>query len=231
MTAAGLFLALRGRRAEARPAGVRQAARAVALVLLLAGAAVPGTYAAEPIHVPARWKITLANAGLRTFGLDAPLARFAAQVHAESSWRPTAESPYAVGLAQFTPATAEWMADLYPHLRPAAPWDPEWSLRALVAYNHWLHERMGSFARPADRWAATLAGYVGGPGWVYREQRVAAAAGDPADRWWRGVARHCLRADWACRDSRAYPDKILCRLEPAYARAGWRGQPLEGACP
>ena len=212
--------------------------------MLLLGAAVPhisfagdcaegaaDSHADLAIQVPARYRIALDRAAVEQFGPAAPTARFAAQIHAESSWRPTAESPYAIGLSQFTPDTADWMAEIYPDLRPAAPWDPGWSMRAQVRYMDWLHQRVKGFHDPADQWAATLAGYNGGLGWIHREQAAAREAGDPADRWWQGVDRHCLRAQWACRENRDYPNKIMCRFEPQYARAGWRGSPLTRRCP
>jgi len=213
-------------------ASARRAVWAVALGMLLLGAAVPHiSFADDAIQVPARYRIALDRAAVEHFGPAAPTARFAAQIHAESSWRPTAESRYAIGLSQFTPAPADWMAELYPDLRPPAPWDAGWSMRAQVRYMGWLHQRVRGVHGPADRWAAALAGYNGGLGWVYREQRAAAAAGDAADRWWHGIDRHCLRAQWACRENRRYPTKIMCELEPRYARAGWRGNPLTERCP
>jgi len=213
-------------------ARARRAVRAAVLGMLLLGTAVPHICVADDaIQVPARYRLVLDRAAVAHFGPAAPTARFAAQIHAESSWRPTAESPYAAGLSQFTPATADWIADLYPDLRPAAPWDPGWSMRAQIRYMDWIHRRVPGFRDPADRWAATLAGYNGGLGWIRREQRAARDAGDAAERWWHGVDRHCLRAQWACRENRRYPLRVMCELEPRYARAGWRGNPLTERCP
>ncbi len=58
------------------------------------------------------------------WGLDAPVSTFAAQIHQESAWRPDARSPYAHGLAQFTPATADWIGDLDPALAVADTGNP-----------------------------------------------------------------------------------------------------------
>jgi len=208
---------------------LRTSIRAAALFSLLVSAAAADVLARDPVlpQVPAQWRISLHNAGIQTWGLDAPTARFAAQIHAESSWRPTAQSPYAMGLAQFTPSTAEWMAEIYPHLRPAAPWDARWSKRALVTFDKWLYDRERGWHTEADRWAATLTGYVGGSGWVRRERRATTAAGDDASRWWHGVEAHCLRGAVACRESRHYSRRILCELEPAYVRAGWPGRSFD----
>ena len=202
---------------------VRAVRSCVLVFLLFSSALAADVLADDPVlpQVPAAWRITLHHAAVEVWGLNAPTARFAAQIHAESSWRPTAQSPYAMGLAQFTPSTAKYMAELYPHLRPAAPWDAGWSKRALITYDKHLFDRERGWRSDADRWAATLTSYVGGGGWVRRERRAAAAAGDDPDRWWHGVEAHCLRSVIACRESRHYSRRILCELEPAYIRAGW----------
>ena len=41
------------------------------------------------------------------FGLDGPTAVMAAQIQQESGWRPGICSPFACGLTQFTPGTAD----------------------------------------------------------------------------------------------------------------------------
>ncbi|MGH7948035.1 MAG: transglycosylase SLT domain-containing protein, partial [Candidatus Binataceae bacterium] len=65
------------------------------------------------------------------WGLSAPIATFAAQVHQESGWHEDARSPFAGGLAQFTPDTAQWISRRYnDELREADPFNPSWALRA-----------------------------------------------------------------------------------------------------
>ena len=176
-------------------------------------------------------RIALTREAQRVWGPHAPVARFAAQIHAESSWRPDVCSRVgACGLGQFMPETAVWLASLYPEqLYPVAVEDWRWSVRALVIYNRRLYNAERSWATESDRWAATTVSYVGGGGWVRRERRAAEAAGADPDRWWAHVEAHCQRAAWACRDSRHYPRRILCELEPAYIRAGWPGRAIE--CP
>jgi soluble lytic murein transglycosylase-like protein len=64
---------------------------------------------------------------------------FAAQLHQESGWRPDAVSPVgAQGLAQFMPATADWISQLMPGLNSREPFNPAWAIRALVSYDRWL---------------------------------------------------------------------------------------------
>ena len=166
------------------------------------------------------------------WGLDAPVARFAAQIHQESAWRPNAESPYAQGLAQFTPETAEWISGIYGELAEAAPFSPRWALAALVRYDHWLLKRVsersdGKGPLPAcDRWAMTMSAYNGGLGWVKRDRKLAAEAGADSNRWWGEVEHHTGRADWAAKENREYPRRILRRWEPIYAAANWGGRPV-----
>lgn len=162
------------------------------------------------------------------WGLDAPTARLAAQIHQESAWRPKAESRFAQGLAQFTPATAEWIAQVYPSLRPADPWDPTWSIRAQVTYMAHILRTLGPAATPCDAWAFALSAYNGGPGWIARDRRLAAAAGADPARWFGHVEHYTRRAEWARRENRDYPRRILLVLEPAYLTAGWPGSAV---CP
>ncbi len=70
-------------------------------------------------------------------GLGAPVEIFAAQIHQESGWRETAHSVVgALGICQFMPGTAQWIANLYPaDLKPGAPLDSGWAIRALVRYD------------------------------------------------------------------------------------------------
>lgn len=159
------------------------------------------------------------------WGLDAPVARLAAQIHQESAWRADAKSPYADGLAQFTPATAEWIAQVYPRaLANPAPYSPGWAIRALVIYDRHLYHRVTA-ATPCDAWAFTLSAYNGGEGWRKRDQALCASVpGCDPSRWWGHVEHYSPRAAWAFRENRDYPQRILLRWEPIYIRAGWPGK-------
>lgn len=78
------------------------------------------------------------------WGLNAPVSTFAAQIHQESQWNARARSPVgAQGLAQFMPATASWIAGIYPdQLKDHQPYNPSWAMRALVRYNRWHWQRI-----------------------------------------------------------------------------------------
>lgn len=166
---------------------------------------------------------TLVRAAHAEWGLGAPVATFAAQVHQESAWRVNARSGVgAEGLAQFMPATADWMAEIYPRsLGPAQPYNPGWALRALVAFDRWLYER-NQAATECDRFAFVLAGYNGGQGWVNRDRRLASAKGADPLAWFDSVERHNAgRSAANFRENRHYPRAILLRWEPMYVAAGW----------
>ncbi|HCE7275446.1 TPA: transglycosylase SLT domain-containing protein, partial [Pseudomonas aeruginosa] len=89
-------------------------------------------FAADRIPTAAeQYRRTLVRSAHAGWGLSAPIATFAAQVHQESRWRADARSPVgAQGLAQFMPGTAEWIAGLYPAvLGTNQPFNPGWALR------------------------------------------------------------------------------------------------------
>lgn len=157
------------------------------------------------------------------FGLAAPVALLAAQLHQESGWRVDARSPYANGLAQFTPRTAEWIPTVCVDLGPPDVWDARWSIRAQACYMHYLYGQFPAAASVCDRWALSLSAYNGGLGWVRRDQYSASATGADATRWWQHTERFSTRAAWAFAENRQYPRRILLTLEPIYLRAGWPG--------
>lgn len=111
------------------------------------------------------------------WGLDAPVAVFAAQIHQESLWRADARSPVgALGLTQFMPATARWMCDVDRALCGPAPMNPTWALRALVVYDRWLWQRTRA-DDDCERMAFALASYNGGLGWTQKRQRMSPRPG------------------------------------------------------
>lgn len=153
------------------------------------------------------------------YGLAAPVSLFAAQIHQESAWDHLARSPYAGGLTQFTPATAEWIAERFPALAAADVYNPRWAIHAMLIYDQWLYGRFRAVGE-CDRWAKALAGYNGGPGWITRDEALAAEAGlDPA-RWWDNVELVSARAAWAFRENRHYPRAIIERHQPLYKQWG-----------
>lgn len=189
--------------------------------------AAEATAAAPRVVIPAHsalYRIKLQREVTSAFGLNAPVARFAAQIHQESRWRPDARSPFAKGLTQFTPPTAEWIAKAYPALHPPNPWDPQWAIRAQVTYMQHLLRQVQPAASECDLWAFAMSAYNGGGGWVRRDRRLAANAGADPDRWFGHVELHTRRAAWAREENREYVRRILISLEDAYVRAGWPGQ-------
>lgn len=182
------------------------------------GLALVAACAAQYIPPPAqRYQNTLKREAQRVWGLDAPVATFAAQVHQESRWRADALSPVgAVGLAQFMPATADWIGGLYASLGDRAPTNPVWALRALVAYDKWLADRIKADDACQDM-AFALSAYNGGLGWVYKRQKLSAQPGV------------CMGATCTInpgvspasqRENRHYPEVILRKYEPLYSAWG-----------
>lgn len=198
----------------------------LAVVLLLLFAL--RTFAQQIPETSALYRLQLEREVAAQFGIDAPTARIAAQIHQESGFRPTAQSPYAIGLSQFTWSTAKWLPSVCPEVGEPDPWDPNWSLRAIACYDAWLYRRVraipaGLQVDECTRWAFTLRAYNGGEGWLQRERMKAWQAGDnPND--WIAVARYRVRAPWAHKENIGYPRRIQLVLEPLYLRAGWPGQ-------
>ncbi|MHA6913016.1 transglycosylase SLT domain-containing protein [Ralstonia pseudosolanacearum] len=169
-----------------------------------------------------QYRADLTRTARAMWGLDAPIATFAGQFHQESGWRPGAVSHVgAQGLAQFMPETAKWIAQAYPALADQQPFNPAWSLRALVTYDRHLWQRVKA-ATPCDRMAKALSAYNGGLGWVYRDETATRRAGKDAQHWFGVVETvNAGRTDANWRENRAYPRRILRALEPIYVRAGW----------
>lgn len=198
----------------------------LAAAILAAWFGTIGSFAAWGAAIPDdawQWRRTLTREGQAVWGLNAPISDFGAQIHAESAWRPNARSPVgAFGLAQVMPATGEWLAGAYPSLGPKAqPASPAWAIRALVTYDLHIWESMRA-DDDCNRMAKTLSGYNGGPGWVDRDERLAASKGlDPL--LWFGhvetVNSGRSAANW--KENRGYPVRILIRLSPVYVRADW----------
>lgn len=190
--------------------------------LLLLSACQPA-YSEEIPRTAEQYRRILVRAAHANWGLDAPIATLAAQVHQESRWNAQATSPVgAQGLAQFMPSTAEWMARLYPKaLGENQPYNPGWALRALVTYDRWLADRVQAHS-PCDKWAFTLSAYNGGLGWVQKDARLASASGADKLAWFDSVERHNAgRSAANFRENRAYPRQILLKWEPLYSSAGW----------
>lgn len=205
---------------------------AIVMVLLVMCSS-PVYAAARPnkVRVPDAsplYRLQVEHDASRFFGLHAQPARLAAQVHQESGWNPRAQSPYAMGLTQFTPSTAKWLPSVCPEVGAPDVWNPRWSISAQHCYMAWLFKRAQPIrAKPmttCDRWAFALRAYNGGERWLTRERELSARNGANPNAW-REVEDFRSRAGWAHKENTEYPQRILLRLEPAYLAAGWPGGP------
>lgn len=162
-----------------------------------------------------KYRADLVRASRVVWGLDAPVPAFAAQVHQESMWRPTVCSPYACGLTQFTPDTADWIQQMYGvELGPKDRFHPVWALRAMVRYNKHLYDQTPGHTM-CDRMWAVLRKYNGGPGHWNMESRYAT---DRLDRL--EVDKTCGKARRSvkhCPENLSYPRKILGTHQAKYA--------------
>jgi soluble lytic murein transglycosylase-like protein len=170
-----------------------------------------------------RYRRDLTRIAQAEWGLDAPVATFAAQIHQESRWKFDAKSPVgAQGLGQVMPSTAIWLAELFPKaLGKVEPYNPVWSMQALVSYDRWLADRIQARG-PCEQGALILSAYNGGLGWVIRDRRLASAKGADPLTWFNSVERHNAgRSAANFKENRQYPQYILRRWEPLYIAADW----------
>lgn len=196
---------------------------ALATILLGMFALVVSTkaHAAEIPPIAHKYRADLTRSARLSWGMDAPIATFAAQVHQESGWNAHAVSRVgAKGLAQFMPATADWIGGINPELAQRQPDNPTWALRALTAYDRWLWERIKADT-PCDRMAMVLSSYNGGLGWLIRDKDKAQGAGGDRNLWWRQVETfNAGRSREAFAENRGYPVRIIQKIQPTYAAWG-----------
>jgi membrane-bound lytic murein transglycosylase MltF len=169
-----------------------------------------------------RYRNLLTRQARLVWGLNAPISTFAAQIHQESGWRADARSHVgAAGLTQFMPQTAAWIAQEFPEaLSSPEPLNPAWAIRAMVRYMQWLYDRVHA-VNHCERMAFALSSYNGGLGNLNKEIREADARGLDGMRWFGHVEKVNKRAEWAWKENRGYPLRILKVLEPRYHAAGW----------
>jgi soluble lytic murein transglycosylase-like protein len=189
----------------------------------------PSTVHAQSINqsVPQqanRYRADLVRAAHSQWGLDAPIAAMAAQVHQESGWNPSAISPVgARGLTQFMPATATWWCGL--QKLPAAqcqPSNPVWALRSMAGYDKWLYDRTPAHYSHYDRLWVALRAYNGGLGHWNAEAAVARRLHQqlPTRQQADAACGTARRAALHCAESLGYPRRILVALQPRYANWG-----------
>lgn len=189
-----------------------------AITLLLAA------YQADAQGIPRdayRYRADLTRAARAVWGLDAPVATFAAQIHQESRWRVNAASPVgALGIAQFMPATTQWIGGAYSALGPGDAKNPTWALRALVTFDRHLFDR-ATAVTPCDRMWMALWGYNGGEGWVRRDQALAARHGADPRVALAVEPFNAGRNASAYAENRSYPRLILLKHQPLYIARGF----------
>ena len=156
------------------------------------------------------------------FGLDSDVSVPFAQVMQESRFRADAVSyAGATGLAQFMPATAagyQRSTRLQELCAQAGgcPLSPAWAIRAMAMYDADEYADAGYAATEDERLAFMLTSYNGGRGWVRKERTAAHDRGLDDRRWFGAVERVCLRAAWACEESRGYAPAILYKWRPGF---------------
>lgn len=155
------------------------------------------------------------------WGLTAPSATFAAQIHTESCWNERAKSPAgAMGLTQFMPKTADWIGSIYTELAEADPYNPYWAINALVLYNKYHFDKIQAVDF-ASKMAFVLSAYNGGLGWVLRDREKAKEYGYNPYCYFENVEKvNSGRSKKAFRENRNYVDFIKKR-EKAYMDAGF----------
>lgn len=154
------------------------------------------------------------------WSMEEETSTFHAQIHAESNWKTDARSPVgASGLAQFMPATADWIVKLYPKELggKANPLDAKWAIRSMVIYDKWLFDRINS----DEKWAFTLSAYNGGLTWTKRDQTLTEQNGLNKRKWWNNVELYSNRSKSAFIENRGYLRRILLILKPIYKREGF----------
>ena len=199
--------------------GVYAAGLAVLMVFLLLVVSCAPAQAQVPPDA-GRYRLMLTRAAHAQWGLQAPVAALAAQVHQESSWRPQAVSRVgARGLAQFMPATATWWcgreaiapADCLPH-------NPAWALRAMVGYDKYLFDRVPQRFGAFDRLWLALRGYNGGEG-HWRAEGATTGLVEPTRAQIDAACGQARRARVHCKENLGYPARILQVLQLRYS--GW----------
>ncbi|OCA56209.1 transglycosylase SLT domain-containing protein [Photorhabdus namnaonensis] len=193
----------------------------IGIVLLWYSGMVSPALADELPHRSRQYRNDLIRASRVIWGLNAPVADFAAQLHQESDWKSRAISPIgAQGMAQFMPATVDWISQRIPELSNKDPFNPVWSIRAMVHYDHWLWQRIKA-ADKCQRMAMVLSSYNGGLGWLLRDKKKTEAVGLNPWVWFGHVeSQNAGRKASAWKENRHYSKRILLELAPRYLAWG-----------
>ena len=174
----------------------------------------------QPPQAALQYRSLLIRTAHAGWGIDAPVAVFAAQVHQESAWQPDAVSHVgAQGLAQFMPATSRWIATQAPELATPKPYNPAWALRALVTYDRWLYHRTPARYTPYERMWVALRSYNGGLG-HWQQEAASTGLAQPSRAQVDAACGSARRAAVHCKENLGYPHRILVVLQPRYLQWG-----------
>jgi soluble lytic murein transglycosylase-like protein len=165
-----------------------------------------------------QYRRDMVQSAWRIHGPNAPVATLAAQIHQESGWRIDAVSwAGAQGLAQFMPGTAKDAALRWPSdCNPANPFKPSW---AFACRDRYLKAQVAGGLTECDQWAFMFRAYNGGLGWIRKDRKLAAMAGDNPDDWKAVEPYNAGRAMSAWKENTEYPVRIY-RLESRYGSWG-----------
>lgn len=194
-----------------------------ALVGALLSVTAIGACVAQTIPPQAeQYRRDLTRISQSVWGLSAPVALLAAQIHQESGWRAGAVSwAGAAGLTQFMRATAADVSARY-RLGPPNVFDARWAMLAQSLYMRELHAQIEAI-NESERFAFALSAYNGGLRRVRSRQDRSA---DPG----RCLGSTCEInpgiAVSAQRENAEYTRRVMLVLGPRYHGAAWGGPDL-----
>lgn len=143
-------------------------------------------------------------------GIDAPAHDFMGQIETESRCDSGVTAfDGGMGLGQFMPGTADWIQEKEPALQDISmtpmPYDPKWSIRALVLYDKWLYENAA-----CTGWYYAFRSYNGGLSALNREIRKAGSCDTAMVE--KACSRKTIKLKWGylnmCDVNISYPSKI-----------------------
>lgn len=190
-------------------------------ILLLAWTLAPAHSVSLLPRAALPYKAELQLQARRVFGPDAPVALLAAQIEAESSWRPRAISRSGdKGLAQIGRHARIYLSRIRPGPGPGDPHNARWSMSAMAWYDYHLRDAIQGTANDCEKWKMALASYNGGLGWLVKERKLCARAKacDPS-KWSGHVERFSARSKWAYKENRTYIKRVLA-FQKKYAAWG-----------
>ena len=143
-------------------------------------------------------------------GNDAPSSDFMGQIETESRCNEGVTAfDGGMGLGQFMPETAAWMQKRENTLQALSakplPYDPKWSIRALILYDKWLFAQVS-----CHDWHYAYRAYNGGLARMNKEIREAGTCDYETVN--AACSRKTIKTKWGpldmCRVNCSYPEKI-----------------------